>query len=121
MIPAAVAELAEVAGWDAAWALVRAKGGTTVFLPRRVQSGHWLVEIVGLEAARKICAHYRSSHQMRLTIPMAARRTKRQRWAEVAMREDLSLAETARVMDVHERTVTNWRRRLRNSRQGRLL
>jgi hypothetical protein len=25
------------------------------------------------------------------------------------------------VMDVHERTVTNWRRRLRNSRQGRLL
>ncbi|SFZ85984.1 Homeodomain-like domain-containing protein [Devosia enhydra] len=116
-LPPVLAEIAAVAGVDAAWALARAKGGTTVFLPRRAGHRHWLTEIVGQEAADKICRHYRTNHQSRLTIPLAAAAMKSERWTE-ALRSDMSLTETARAMGVHERTVTNWRRRARGKNGG---
>ena len=57
-LPQMLAEIAEVAGLDAALALAAARGGTQVWIPRRVGPKHWLVEAVGLAAAQAICAHF---------------------------------------------------------------
>lgn len=57
-LPAKLAEIAQVAGLDAALRLAEARGGTEVYIPAHAPDGHWLVEAVGREAADAICAHY---------------------------------------------------------------
>jgi hypothetical protein len=116
-LPAIIAEIAEVAGADAAWELAREKGGLTIFIPAHARSGHWLVKLLGQEAADKICAHYRHlSPEGRfnggmLLIPMAASAQAARRWHDV-LRSGLSATGQAKAMGVHERTV--WRRRARH-------
>ena len=127
-LPAVIAEIAEIAGPEAAWALARAKGGTRVFIPAEAKADHWLVELVGIEAARRICAHYRimsGNSRMNgvwLLIPMAAAARSAERWTE-ALSQGLSIAETALRMGVHERTVSRRRAehgRGNDKRQGTL-
>lgn len=117
-LPAVLQEIAEVAGLDAAWALARAKGGTTIFLPRRVGHRHWLAEIVGYEAARKICDHFRSNHQERVVVPMAAASQRDLRWREVLSNPDLSINDTAERLGVHGRTVSRHRAKLISKKSG---
>jgi hypothetical protein len=108
-LPLIIAEIAEIAGIDAAWAIARAKGGTTAFIPKRPLQGHWLVELVGMDAARHICDRFGSE---RILIPMAASAQKSARWTEV-IESDMSIAETAKAMDAHQRTVSRRRAELR--------
>jgi len=115
-LPGVLEEIAEVAGIAAAWALVRAKGGTEQFLPEVPPHRHWLVEAVGMEAARKICAHFRGNHQMRVKIPRAHDAQQLERWRR-AVESDMSANETALEMGVDVRTVFNWRARLRRHRR----
>ncbi len=114
-LPLVLEEIADVAGTEAMWALVRARGGSTIFLPRRVTARHWLAEIVGLEAANRICAHFRSNHQSRVEVPLAQATQKAERWRE-ELRQPGSLSQRALRMGVTERTVRNWRRRMRGDR-----
>lgn len=116
-LPAVLQEIAEVAGLDAAWAIARAKGGTTIFLPRRVGSRHWLSQIVGYETAQKICAHFRSNHQERLVVPMGVGTQRLERWHEAAQ-QDLSINETAEYVGVHVRTVSRYRARRSGGKSG---
>jgi hypothetical protein len=115
-LPEIIAEIADVAGVDAAWALAREKGGLTVFIPAQPRRDHWLVKLVGLEAAEKICAHFRvisgdeRLNGARLLIPMAAAAQSAERWRQVLAAE-MSASQVARTMGVHERTV--WRHRAR--------
>lgn len=59
-LPGALREIVEVAGRTAALALVAARGGTEVYFPspRNLADDHWLVALVGREAAEKLCAHF---------------------------------------------------------------
>lgn len=75
-LPETLREIAEVAGLEAAMKLAWARGGTQVWIPRRVGPRHWLVQAVGREAADAICRHYcvtdADGHQvgrLRLLIP----------------------------------------------------
>jgi hypothetical protein len=52
-------EIAEVIGATAALTLFRAKGGGRITVPAKAPDGHWLVELIGREAADRLCAHYR--------------------------------------------------------------
>jgi hypothetical protein len=115
-LPGVLEEIAEVAGIDAAWALVHAKGGTEQFLPEVPPHRHWLVEAVGMDAAKAICAHFRGNHQMRITIPRAHDAQQLERWRE-AVESGKSANETALEMGVTARTVWNWRARLRRHRK----
>lgn len=115
-LPGVLEEIAAVAGIDAAWAIVRAKGGTEQFIPEVPVRGHWLVEILGMEAARKLCQHFRSNHQMRVKIPRAHDAQQLERWRE-AVQSGRSANETALEMGVDVRTVFNWRARLRKYRK----
>lgn len=111
-LPSVLQEIADVAGVEAAWALARAKGGREIFLPKTVPARHWLVEIVGLEAAQKICSHFRGNHQMRVLVPMGKQPTAQQ-WA-AALAAGMSRDEMAAALGVHIRTVSRHRARQRD-------
>jgi hypothetical protein len=111
-LPYVIAEIAEVAGAEAAWELCRAYGGRTVYIPREATEGHWLVELVGLEAATRICRHYRAGNAgVQLLIPMAKHATAKRRLME-ALEAGLSATQAASVAGVHERTAFRARRKL---------
>lgn len=119
-LPAVIAEIAEIAGMDAAWAIARAKGGRQVYIPAQAAPGHWLTDLVGLEAAQKICAFYRAnSSGMQLLIPMGSTvRTN----AEIAkaIEQGGSANQLAGEFGKHERTIRRHRARIRDTRQGKL-
>lgn len=54
MLPGVLAEIAEVAGEDAALAIAQARGGTQVYVPPVPPEDHWLCQLVGVTAAREI-------------------------------------------------------------------
>jgi len=119
--PHVIAEIAETAGQDAAWAIASAKGGTTVFIPQKAAPNHWLTQLVGFEAASKICDKFPSA---RILIPMAAAAQRAARWTEV-VESDMSIVDSAKTMGAHQRTVSRRRAQLdwtarRNKRQGKL-
>lgn len=53
-LPAILAEIAEVAGRDAALAIADVRGGTQIYLPPVPDADHWLCRLIGIEAARKV-------------------------------------------------------------------
>ena len=120
-VPLVLAEIASVAGWESAWALVRAKGGQEIFVPRHPGPRHWLSQIVGHAAAQQISAYYRDNHTSRLLIPMASALQRDKRFAE-AIGAGHTVHETAAEIGVHKRTVYRHRARLKraNDRQGNL-
>lgn len=57
-VPQLIAEMIEIAGPEAAWKLIGAHGGTRVHFPAKVNQGHWLARLVGLDEARNICQQF---------------------------------------------------------------
>ena len=111
-LPAVLAEIAEVAGPEAAWAMARVHGGVTVYIPREASQGHWLTELVGLEAARKICDHFRVANTgVRLLIPIAKQAAARERLIK-ALEAGMSAPEAASAAGMHERSAYRLRRRI---------
>lgn len=115
-LPKVIAEIAEAAGSDAAWAMAREHGGQRVFIPAEPEPGDWLVSLVGLEAAAKICALYRANgYGATILIPMAKWANSRTRLAR-ALEAGATAKEAARQSGLHERTVYRERRRRKSAR-----
>jgi hypothetical protein len=123
-LPAVIADIAEVAGIDAARVIAAEKGGQEVSIPAEAKEGHWLVELVGMSAARKICAHYQETTKegghrgRRLLIPMANVRNR-----EILVRAIEAGGTNNRVAALsgkHERTVRRVRAKLREGGLGPL-
>jgi hypothetical protein len=76
-LPAILAEIADVAGEEAALAIAAARGGTQVYFPPVPSDDHWITLTIGREAALAVCE--------RLTCGLAGRRV------------DLPLGPTGRV------------------------
>ena len=53
-LPGILAEIALVAGEDAALAIAAARGGTQIYVPPVPDAGHWLSRLVGHQSALKI-------------------------------------------------------------------
>ncbi|OKP69613.1 helix-turn-helix domain-containing protein [Ensifer adhaerens] len=121
-LPAIIAEIIEVAGAPAAWELCRAHGGQSVYIPYAASEDHWLAVLVGIEAATKICVHFRAGNAgVQILIPMA-RQAKAQQRLVKALEDGMSASKAASVAGVHERTAYRARRKLRsdNDDQGNL-
>ena len=113
-MPAVIAELIEVAGAEAAWALVRARGGTTVYLPASADPDHWLVQAVGAEAAAKICRHFAAgSSGLHLSLPTAGMRSPRAVLVR-ALQAGASASAAALEAGMTERSAYRHRARLKN-------
>lgn len=54
-LPPLLAEIAEVAGEEAALALAQACGGTRVYIPAAPAPDHWISKLIGHEAALSVC------------------------------------------------------------------
>ena len=117
MLPAVLAEIADVAGAEAAWALARAKGGTTVYIPYSPAEDHWLTELVGEPAAEAICKHFRVANTgTRVLIPIAKQGQQRERLYR-ALQDGMSAPQAASVAGMHERSAFRARKRMKKSRR----
>jgi hypothetical protein len=113
-LPAVLAEIAEVAGAEAAWALMSACGGTRVFIPAEPVADHWLTSLVGPEAAAKLCRHFRAGDTgQELLIPIGRLGEQRRRLYS-ALEAGQSAPAAARAAGMHERTAYRARKRLRD-------
>lgn len=121
-LPLVIAEIAEVAGVEAAWAMSQAFGGQTIYIPRESSPGHWLTELIGIEAATKICKHYRAGNAgVQVLIPLAKNHAAKQRLIK-ALEAGMSATQAASVAGMHERTAFRTRKKLgeKDDRQGKL-
>lgn len=134
-LPPLLAEIARVAGSVAAAQLAKARGGTECYIPARASDDHWLVQCVGRAAADKLCRHFaaqidgdadrsrhKSHHGVKIVLPLgeSGSRVESRRRARQALEEGKSLSEAALHAGVHQRTVQNIRRRMKDKRQGSL-
>nr|WP_246432858.1 helix-turn-helix domain-containing protein [Rhodopseudomonas rhenobacensis] len=118
-----MAEIADVAGLDAALKVAESFGGTRKQVPAQVPDGpHWLTDCVGRRAAEAICKHFRQGTASGrfggayLTIPLGPAGTvaaARRRMAK-ALLDGKSASEAARIAGMTERTAYRARSRARN-------
>ncbi|MCV0428856.1 MAG: hypothetical protein K5905_25660 [Roseibium sp.] len=131
-LPGLLGEIAEVAGLPAALAIAEQVGGTRVTIPSHAMNDHWLVELVGREAADKICDHFRTlspdqreAGARHVIIPRgpAGCLTKARTRLAKELEAGTSAREAARRAGLTERTAWRMRAKLRdeeNSKQGSL-
>ena len=107
-LPMVLAEIAQVAGYDAAWAIAGARGGQEISLPRQPGRNHRLTRLVGAEAAVAICRHFRAEHRLRILVPMGSALRQAQRVNEV-LDGGASVHGAAAALGVHKRTIYRYR------------
>lgn len=115
-LPGILADIAEIAGNEAAYAVAQSHGGTRVSIPPRAIDGHWLTELLGFETADRICrglatldAEGRLKGVQNEIIPRgpASLLQSARRRAQQALDRGASAREAARISGLHERTI--WR------------
>jgi len=125
-LPGVLAEIAEVAGLDAALKIAERRGGASMSVPGTITDDHWLVGLVGIEAARRLSAHFTSGQTSQdLEVPLGPTGSRRQ--LQTAIRRLLSEGniagdEIARRLRIAGRTVRRHKNALRQKdrRQGQL-
>lgn len=129
-LPAILAEIAEIAGLEAALAIADRRGGARVLIPRHAPDDHWLVEAVGREAADAICHHFAvdgadgkplGTYEVYLPLgPHGALKRARRRLVS-ELENGASVRQAARKAGLTERTGWRIKRRLQSkSDQGEL-
>lgn len=129
-LPGILGEIADIAGKDAAYALLASHGGLRIDIPAKAEPDHWLSLLVGLEAASKICEELRVGSPdgtvrgvRHVIIPLGPRslqKAARRHLAE-ALRSGKTVRQAARQVGVHERTAWRVKARLAgNDDQGEL-
>lgn len=133
-LPPLLAEIAEVAGDRAALLLLSEYGGQRVYFPLRAADNHWLVRLVGREAADAICNLFatridaereKSRHGAGVVIPVAdaGARGRAKRLAMKMLADGKSVNEVVKAAGVCQRTGWNYKARVKdveNRKQGRL-
>ncbi len=83
-LPHVLAEVAAVAGYDAALKLAEARGGTQIYLPPEPDADHWLSQLLGVAAARAIADRLTCGvGGMRIDLPVGPANPQAARRAEV--------------------------------------
>lgn len=125
-LPGVLADIARVAGVDAAMKISEAVGGIEIYLPPVPPNDHWLVQLVGLRAARAIADHLTCGVAgMRLELPVgpARGRQKLQAMADIMIAEGRSERDIALATGYSIRSVRRRRAKLggfKDCRQGDL-
>ncbi|WP_160296751.1 helix-turn-helix domain-containing protein [Sphingomonas sp. ERG5] len=93
MLPAILADIADVAGEDAALAIAAARGGTQVYFPPVPSDDHWLSKLIGHEAALAVCDRLTCGvGPLRADVPLgpAGRAAKAREMVDTMLREGRS-------------------------------
>jgi hypothetical protein len=121
-LPGILAEIAAVAGEDAALAIAAARGGTLVYIPPHPARDHWLAELVGIKAARAIADRLTCGvGSMRVEVPLASKGAAARLRAKIDRMIEAGGSERAIAMATgcHIRTVRRRRAQLLNGGQIR--
>lgn len=117
-----LAEIRAAAGAEAVAAITRAKGGRRVRFPVEVRPRNWLVQLIGTDAAARLCAHFRARNLVgvELKIPLgdSGKYAQARREALRLRRAGRSIAETAGLVGVSTRTVEKWTAAARAASNG---
>jgi hypothetical protein len=111
-LPGVLREIAAVAGEDAALAIARARGGTSVYFPPVPSEDHWLCALVGREAAQAVCDQLTCGvGPLRVDLPRGPTRHAASMQAKI----DTMLAEGRSELDINRATgytirAIRWRR-----------
>lgn len=83
---------ADIIGLEGAIAIGRAKAGQQICIPKKAPPGHWLCDLIGADAAEKMCAEF---CDIKFVIPAVLSGAKRQRAMAIAemVEQGLSLNE----------------------------
>ncbi|PRA87941.1 helix-turn-helix domain-containing protein [Ochrobactrum sp. MYb29] len=119
-LPGVLAEIAEAAGTEVAWAIARAQGGINVYIPAQPKDDHWLVELIGRVAAEKVSKHFCVGKSgVRVDIPMAKHTRARERLVK-ALEAGMTAPQAALAAGMHQRSAYRARKRIRKQKQGSL-
>jgi hypothetical protein len=126
-LPGALAEIAAVAGEEAALAIAAARGGTQIYIPPSPERDHWLARLVGHKAAQAIADRLTCGvGGMRVELPLGPKGAAAELRAKVdrlIAEGELSERDIARATGYTIRGVRRRRARLAapsDDRQGRL-
>ena len=114
-------EIADVAGVRAALLIGRDKACQRVYIPTPpLAAGHWLIQLVGDEAAALICRRWGGN---RLDIPPAlgGQMRRRRRAITEMTKNGMSINDISRALGVARSTVTDQRRKIEKPRVDDLL
>lgn len=123
MLTGVLADIARIAGLDAALAVVRARGGTRAYFPRAPGPDHWLSRAVGAETAALICRELLANQTGdEIDIPQGPTGTLRaaRRMAAEMDASGASAPVIAVATGLTDRTVRRMRARRRHPGQGEL-
>ena len=126
-LPQVLADIARIAGEEAARRVAGAVGGTRVYIPPVPGADHWLSKLVGQEAARKIADHFTAGILgARIDIPLGDTGfiASQQARIDAMIMAGRSERDIALACGYTERGVRKRRARLKgrhDSRQGKLL
>lgn len=125
-LPGVLAEIAEVAGLDAALRIAEKRGGASMSIPARMTDDHWLSMLIGIELATKLSKHYASGRtSQELAIPLGPTGTRRQLHTAIRrlLKDGVAGEEIARRLRIADRTVRRHKRGMHptDRRQDRLL
>ncbi|VEJ45313.1 helix-turn-helix domain-containing protein [Bartonella vinsonii] len=110
--PALLREIADVAGSEAAWNMMRAFGGREVYIPGRLENADWLIEIVGFEEAEQLIKHFCfNGSGVRLLIPLGRDAERRQKMLK-ALQQGWSVDAAAAVSGMHVRTAYRLKKKI---------
>ncbi|WP_375667514.1 helix-turn-helix domain-containing protein [Bartonella sp. CL435QHHD] len=110
--PALLREIADVAGSEAAWNMMRAFGGREVYIPGRLENADWLIEIVGFEEAQQLINHFCfNGSGVRLLIPLGRDAERRQKMLK-ALQKGWSVDTAAAVSGMHVRTAYRLKKKI---------
>jgi DNA-binding NarL/FixJ family response regulator len=115
-LPGLLAEVEGIVGRDAAIKFAIACGGTRIYIPARLSDEHWLVESIGLDAARKLAKHFTFQRRgLRLDVPMMPRAIQTNELTTAGA----SSREIALQLGIHQRTVHRHRSKMRDDKEQR--
>ena len=85
LLPESLTDMVEALGLSATLQIVKAHGGTRLFVPKRAHAQHHLANLLGMEQARMLSQHFGGES---LTIPRMANAMRTRRNREIVRRYD---------------------------------
>lgn len=115
-LPGVLADIAEVAGVEAALAIATARGGTEIYVPPVPGADHWITRLVGADAALAIATLLTcgQGNGMRIELPLGptGHAARQRAMVDSMIAENRSELEIARATGYTIRTVRRRRARL---------
>ncbi len=114
-LPASVRELVDVIGLAAALAIVEARGGIRLCVPKMAAPDHWLAQAIGMHALRALVAYY-GGEEIEIAKCAAAMQRLREQEIDAAAQQGETNTTLARRYGYTERGIRKLRRRVEAQR-----